>query len=56
MIKKLIKDKYGLLYSAELLLSIILIVFIIGIMANLSDDLNGRISTAEELSSLEDIE
>ena len=55
LIKNLIKDKYGLLYSTELLLSIILIVFIIGIMANLSDDLNGKISTAEELSSLEDI-
>ena len=38
-----IKDKYGLLYSTELLLSIILIVFIIGIMANLSDGLNERI-------------
>lgn len=55
MIKKLIKDKYGLLYSTELLLSIILLVFIIGIMANLSDDLNEKISTEEELSSLEDI-
>lgn len=55
MIKKLIKDKYGLLYSTELLLSIILLVFIIGIMANLSDDLNEKIGVEEELSSLEDI-
>ena len=55
MIKKLIEDKYGLLYSSELLLSIILLVFIIGMIANLSDDLNERISTEEELSSLEDI-
>ena len=55
MIKKLIKDKYGLLYSTELLLSIILLVFIIGIIANLSDDLNEKIGVEEELSSLEDI-
>lgn len=50
-----IKDKYGLLYSTELLLSIILIVFIIGIMANLSDGLNERMLTEEEFSSLENI-
>ena len=55
LIKNLIKDKYGLLYSTELLLSIILIVFIIGIIANLSDDLNEKISSEEETSSLEDI-
>ena len=55
MIRKLIKDKYGLLYSTELLLSIILLVFIIGIIANLSDDLNEKVSTEEGLSSLEDI-
>ena len=54
-IEKLIKDKYGLLYSTELLLSIILLVFIIGIIANLSDDLNEKIGVEEELSSLEDI-
>ena len=47
------KDEYGLLYSTELLLSIILIVFIIGIIANLSDDLNERILTEEEFSQLE---
>ena len=55
LIKNLIKDKYGLLYSTELLLSIILIVFIIGIMVNLSDDLNEKISSVEELSSIEDV-
>lgn len=54
-LEDLIKDKYGLLYSTELLLSIIMLVFIIGIMANLSDDLNEKILSEEELSSLENI-
>ena len=54
-IEKFIKDHYGLLYSTELLLSIILLVFIIGIMANLSDEMNERILSEEELSSLESI-
>lgn len=51
----LIKDQYGLLYSSELLLSIILLVFIIGVVANLSDGLNEKILSEEELSSLENI-
>ncbi|MBQ2961901.1 hypothetical protein [Methanobrevibacter sp.] len=51
----LIRDKCGLLYSTELLLSILLLVFIIGIIANLSDDLNERILDEEEFSSLEKI-
>ena len=41
--KTIKKDEYGLLYSTELLLSIILLVLIIGIMANLSDSLNEKI-------------
>ena len=51
----LIKDKYGLLYSTELLISIILLIFIIGIIANLSDDLNEKVLSEEEFSSLEKI-
>ena len=53
--KDLIKDQYGLMYSSELLLSIIVLIFIIGIIANLSDCLNERMLTEEELSSLEAI-
>ncbi len=53
--KDLIKDQYGLLYSSELLLSIILLIFIIGVVANLSDGLNEKILSEEELSSLEAI-
>ena len=49
------KDQCGLLYSTELLLSIILLVFIIGVMANLSDDLNEKILAEEKFSSLESI-
>ena len=55
MVDNLIKDKTGLLYSTELLLSIIMLVFIIGIMANLSDELNERMLSEEDLSSLENI-
>lgn len=51
----IIKDQYGLLYSSELLLSIILLIFIIGVVANLSDGLNEKILSEEELSSLEAI-
>ena len=54
-INDLIKDQYGLLYSSELLLTIILLIFIIGIVANLSDSLNERVLSEEELSSLEAI-
>ena len=53
-IKSIIKnDQYGLLYSTELLLSIILLVFIIGTIVNLSDGLNEKMLSEEELSSLE---
>lgn len=55
IIAKLIMDKSGILYSTELLLSIIMLVFIIGIMANLSDGLNERMLSEEEFSSLENI-
>lgn len=51
----LIEDRYGLLYSTELLLSIILLIFIIGTIANLSDGLNEKALREEELSSLENI-
>ena len=51
--KNLIKDQYGLLYSSELLLSIILLIFMIGLVANLSDGLNEKILSEEEISSLE---
>ena len=51
--KNIKKDETGLLYSSELLLSIILLVFIIGIMASLSDNLNERILSEEEFDSLE---
>lgn len=53
--KNLIKDQYGLLHSSELLLSIILLIFIIGVVANLSDGLNEKILSEEEISSLEAI-
>lgn len=51
----LTNDEYGLLYSTELLLSIIMLVFIIGTIANLSDDLNEKMLSEEEMSSLENI-
>ena len=53
--RDLIKDQYGLLYSSELLLSIILLIFIIGVVANLSDGLNEKILSEEEISYLEAI-
>lgn len=55
MMKDLIKDQYGLLYSSELLLSIILLIFIIGVVANLSDGLNEKMLSEEEILSLERI-
>ena len=51
----MIKDQYGILYSSELLLSIILLIFIIGVIANLSDGLNEKMISEEEFSSLETI-
>ena len=53
--KDLINDQYGLLYSSELLLSIILLIFIIGVVANLSDGLNEKMLSEEEILSLERI-
>ena len=50
-IKDMIKDQYGILYSSELLLSIILLIFIIGVIANLSDGLNEKMISEEEFSS-----
>ncbi|WP_297983117.1 hypothetical protein [uncultured Methanobrevibacter sp.] len=52
-IKVLKKDQNGLLYSSELLIGIILLIFIIAIMANISDDLNEKILSVEEMNSLE---
>ena len=49
----LIKDQCGLLHSSELLLSIIILVFIIGVVANLSDGLNEKILSEEEIESLD---
>ena len=49
----LIKDQYGLLHSSELILSIIILVFIIGVAANLSDGLNEKILSEEEIESLD---
>ena len=49
------KDQCGLLYSTELLLSIILLIFIIGIIVNLSDGLNEKLLSEEEFSPLESI-
>lgn len=51
----LIKDNCGLLYSTELLLSIIILVFIIAAIANLSDSLNEKVLESEESSSTEKI-
>ena len=51
----IIKDQWGLLYSSELLLSIILLIFIIGVVANLSDGLNEKMLSEEEFSSIEAI-
>ena len=54
-IRNLIKDQYGLLHSTELLLSIILLLFIIAAIANLSDSLNEKILSEEEFNTLETI-
>ena len=54
-IRHLIKDQYGLLHSTELLLSIILLLFIIAAIANLSDNLNEKILSEEEFNTLETI-
>lgn len=54
-IRHLIKDQYGLLHSTELLLSIMLLLFIIAAIANLSDSLNEKILSEEEFNTLETI-
>jgi len=53
--KNLFKDNNGQLYYIELLLSIILLLFIIGVIANVNDNMNEKIMDKEELSALEDI-
>ena len=55
MMNDIIKDQCGLLYSSELLLSIILLIFIIGVVANLSDGLNEKMLSEGEIESLENI-
>lgn len=55
VVYELKKDKNGLMYSTELILSLILIIFIIGIMANITDSVNEKVLSQEELSSLEAI-
>ena len=54
-IKNLISDQYGLLYSTELLISIILLLFIIGMIASISDGMNEKMLSEEEISSLDKI-
>ena len=54
MAKKLKYDEKGLLYSSELILSLILILFIIGIMANITDAMNEKMISEEELYALEE--
>ena len=54
-LKRLKNDNYGLVYSTELLLSIIILFVIIAIVLGMSGDLNEKTLSAEELSSLEKI-
>jgi len=54
-IRHLIKDQFGLLHSTELLLSIMLLLFIIAAIANLSDSLNEKVLSEEEFRTLESI-
>ena len=49
------KDNYGLVYSTELLLSIIILFVIIAMVINLSGVLNEKTLSVEELSNLEKI-
>jgi len=49
------KDEKGLLYSTELLLGIILLLIVVGIIANLTDELNDKILDKEDLSAIEKI-
>ena len=55
LILKFKKDNYGLVYSTELLLSIIILFVIIAIVVNVSGDLNEKTLSVEELSNLEKI-
>ena len=51
--KILKKDNYGLIYSTDLLLALIMLIVILAVIANLSDDLNERMLSSEEFSNLE---
>lgn len=53
--KKILNDKYGQLYSIELLLSIILLLVIIGAMLHINDMMNEKILSQEESSALENM-
>ena len=55
LILKFKKDNYGLVYSTELLLSIIILFVIIAIVVNVSGDFNEKTLSVEELSNLEKI-
>ena len=55
LILKFKKDNYGLVYSTELLLSIIILFVIIAMVINLSGVLNEKTLSVEELSNLEKI-
>ena len=55
LILKFKKDNYGLVYSTELLLSIIILFVIIAMVVNVSGDLNEKTLSVEELSNLEKI-
>ena len=53
--KQILKDKYGQIYSIELLLSIILLLVIVGTMLHINDIMNEKILSQEESSALEDM-
>ena len=53
--KRFKEDNCGLVYSTELLLSIIILFVIIAIVVNMSGDLNEKTLRAEELSNIEKI-
>lgn len=53
--KQILKDKYGQIYSIELLLSIILLLVIVSTMLHINDMMNEKILSQEESSALEDM-
>lgn len=53
--KEILKDKYGQLYSIELLLSIILLLVIVGTMIHINEMMNEKILSEEESSALENM-